>query len=102
MRNRGLQRCRPTFTLSIGEKESAKLLHRQEWKGKKMDWMNEMGEMVSFEAEGFEEMADRKFAEMIDAQERAIIDACPCETAGTIEAVDAILAGSCRSCGWNA
>ena len=67
-----------------------------------MDWMNEMGEMVSLDAEGFEEMADRKFAEMIDAQTRAIIDACRCETAGTIEAYDALLSGSCRSCGWNA
>ena len=67
-----------------------------------MDWVNEMGEMVSFEAEGFEEMADRKFAEMIDAQVAQIIDACRCETAGTIEAFDALVSGVCRSCGWNA
>jgi len=51
---------------------------------------------------GYEEAAERYFAQMIDAQERAIIEACPCETAGSIEAADALLSGSCRSCGWNA
>lgn len=67
-----------------------------------MEWLNEMNEMVSFEAEGYEEACERKFAEMIDAQMAEIIDACPCETAGTLEAVDAILSGACRTCGWNA
>jgi hypothetical protein len=63
-----------------------------------MDWMNEMGEMIAVDAPERETY----YEQMIDAQERAIIEACPCETAGTIEAADALLSGSCRSCGWNA
>jgi hypothetical protein len=63
-----------------------------------MDWMNEMGEMIAVDAPERETY----YEQMIDAQERAIIEACPCEMAGTIEAADALLSGSCRSCGWNA
>jgi hypothetical protein len=63
-----------------------------------MDYMNEMGEMVAWNLPEAEDM----YEAMIDAQVRAIIEACPCETAGTIEATDALLSGSCRSCGWNA
>ena len=63
-----------------------------------MDWMNEMGEMIAVDAPEREDA----YEAMIDAQTRGIIDACPCETAGTIDAMDALLSGVCRSCGWNA
>jgi hypothetical protein len=63
-----------------------------------MEGYNEFDDMGT----GYEEAAERYFAQMIDAQERAIIEACPCETAGTIEAFDALVSGVCRSCGWNA
>ncbi len=63
-----------------------------------MDWMNEMGEMIAVDAPERETY----YEQMIDAQVRGIIEVCPCETAGTIEAFDALVSGVCRSCGWNA
>jgi hypothetical protein len=62
-----------------------------------MEGYNEYDDYGMDSAEG-----GKEYEMMIDAQVRAIIEACPCETAGTIEAADALLSGSCRSCGWNA
>ena len=65
-----------------------------------MDGFNEFDDYGMDSAEGGKEFDG--FEAMIDAQVRGIIEVCPCETAGTIEAFDALVSGSCRSCGWNA
>ena len=49
---------------------------------------------------GFEEAAERKYEEMIDAQVREIIERCACESAGTQEATNALLRSRCSRCGW--
>lgn len=49
---------------------------------------------------GFEEAAERKYNEMIDAQVREIVERCACEKAGTQESTDALLRGRCVLCGW--
>ena len=62
-----------------------------------MDWLNEMGEMVAIDAPERETY----YEQMIDAQVREIVEACACETAGSNQAVAAILNGFCDTCGWD-
>jgi hypothetical protein len=47
---------------------------------------------------GWEEMAERKWEEMIDSQIREIAEPCPCYTAGTDSAITALLTGKCPIC----
>lgn len=42
------------------------------------------------------------YGAMVAAALFAAVIPCPCESAGTIEATDALLAGRCDACGWRA
>lgn len=86
-----------------------------------MDGFNELDEMGT----GFEEAAEREYARqeelgveawrvrdaaarraaygaMVAAALFAAVIPCECETAGTLAATDALLAGECAACGWRA
>jgi hypothetical protein len=80
-----------------------------------MDGFNELDDMGT----GWEEAAEREYERreeagveawrVRDAYARIVAAAlfaapipCACETAGTIEAADALLSGECRACGWRA
>ena len=51
---------------------------------------------------GFEEAAERKHEEMVDAQVREIVERCACERPDSQESTDALLRGRCSLCGWYA